>query len=248
MMPRTSADSLLFRSTREKLLLAQCPSLPNEDDHFYELDAESDTWAEQIFSDSIHNSMSQNLQVASIAVLLLLCVILATLLARARHSTQSPATSMYHCGSTNSTAEARALGCEFDILGNSWTPKQCFDNETAAEFREWLEQPERQMGAFPFFHDKEGKVPIMDEKELAETVRSRVYTTQEHHLAHCTFLMRRFFRVGHSEGKLRLNSRYGTLDHTKHCSNEVLSSFRRPDPKHMGGIHAGFHITFERCQ
>jgi len=246
MIPPTRANNLIFLSPKEKPLSGQYTSLPTEESsktHLAELDTESDQLTDD---DSLIHSPKrklQKVQTATIALLILLCGILTTLLLKTHHV----ATDLHHCGTTNTTAEARALGCEFDILGNSWTPKQCFDNETAIEFREWLQHSERQMGTFPFFHDEDGKERIMDEDELAESVESRVYTTQEHHLAHCTFLMRRIYRVGHSNGRMRLNSRYGTLEHTKHCTNEVLLSFRRPDPKHMGGIHAGFHITFEHC-
>jgi hypothetical protein len=56
------------------------------------------------------------------------------------------------CG--NSTTEARALGCEFDLLSSIWLPPACLDRETSAEYREWLSSSERERGAFPFFADQ----------------------------------------------------------------------------------------------
>ncbi len=103
------------------------------------------------------------------------------------------------------------------------------------------------MGEFPFFYDLAGVSHVRDEHELAESFGTMIYTTQEEHLGHCTFMMRRLHRVAESNGRMRLNSRYGTLEHTKHCSQEVLTSFKRPDPRAMGGIHARFGVSFEHC-
>ena len=247
MTPRAFLNAFSIRRAKDAPLLRDYISLSTEESPKTDL-ADPDTQSDLSIDHELPiHSQNWKLRTAIIAVLILLCGILAIVLTRKHDGTNAHPAPIYHCGTSNTTAEARALGCKFDILGNSWTPKQCFDSDTAAEFREWVQLPERQMGTFPFFHDKEGKERIRDEHELAESVGSYVYTTQEHHLAHCTFLMRRIFRAGASNGELRLNSRYGTLSHTVHCTEEVLLSFRRPDPRQMGGIHAGFRVTFEHC-
>ncbi|KAH6666766.1 hypothetical protein B0J14DRAFT_198740 [Halenospora varia] len=156
-------------------------------------------------------------------------------------------TNSLHCGTSNTTAEAKALGCEFDLMSYSWTPKQCFDEETASEFREWVWESERQEGAFPFFYDQEGKNRVEDEHALSQSFGEVIHTTQEEHLGHCTFMIRRIHRVAESNGRLRLNSRFGTLAHTKHCSMEVLKSLKRPDLSYLRGIHSRFGVSFERC-
>jgi hypothetical protein len=184
---------------------------------------------------------------AVIALLVSLCGLLAIFLIRSHERTYEHATANLHCGTSNTTTEARALGCEFDILSYSWTPKQCFDKDTALEFSDWLHNPDRQMNGFPFFYDVAGKDHISGEDELAKSFGSMIYTTQEEHLGHCTFMMRRLYRVAESNGRIRLNSRYGTLEHTKHCSEEILLSFRRPDPRDLGGIHASLGVSFEHC-
>ncbi|KAI0137815.1 hypothetical protein F4776DRAFT_663389 [Hypoxylon sp. NC0597] len=183
--------------------------------------------------------------VAIIAVLILLSGLLAAILVHSYSS--SPHTNGLHCGTSNTTAEAESLGCVFDILSYSWTPKQCFDEETATEFSEWLREPERQMGPFPFFYDLEGKNRVQDERALGETFGAVIHTTQEEHLAHCTFMMRRIHRVAESNGRLRLNSRYGNVNHTKHCSHEILKSLQREDLSYLGGVRSRFGVSFERC-
>ncbi len=243
-----SLSAILYQSAKKTPLSGQYTSLSTEESSKTTL-ADLNTDPSLLIDENSppHNRELRYVRNAIIVVLIISSGILGFGLIRSQASTNGPTTVIHHCGITNTTAEARAMGCVFDILGNSWTPQQCFDKETADEFREYLQRPERQMGEFPFFHDKDGEVRIKDENELAESIGSLVYTTQEHHLAHCTFMMRRIFRVGQSNGHMILNSRYGTLGHTVHCTNEVLLSFRRPDPKHMGGVHAGFRITFEHC-
>lgn len=173
--------------------------------------------------------------------------LVVTTLFRSYHS--SPHTMAYnlHCGTSNTTAEAISLGCEFDLMSYSWTPKPCFDEDTASEFREWVWESERHEGAFPFFYDHEGKNKVEDEQELSQSFGKAIYTTQEEHLGHCSFMIRRIHRVAESNGRLRLNSRYGTLAHTKHCSQEVLKSLQRSDLSYLGGIHSRFGVSFERC-
>ncbi|KAF4620115.1 hypothetical protein G7Y89_g14708 [Cudoniella acicularis] len=195
------------------------------------------------------HSVLRSWRTTIIAVSILLCGLLATAFIRSYDfSPHVNASSLgLHCGTSNTTAEARALGCEFDLMSYSWTPKQCFDEETASEFSEWVWDSGRQEGAFPFFYDVEGKNRVQDEHALSQSLGKVIHTTQEEHLGHCTFMIRRIHRVAESNGRLRLNSRYGKLAHSKHCSNEVLKSLQRPDLSYLGGIRSRFGVSFERC-
>ncbi|KAI1381354.1 hypothetical protein F4677DRAFT_402756 [Hypoxylon crocopeplum] len=196
-------------------------------------------------SDHRHHSALRSWRTAIISILTLLFGI-SVIIAIQSHDF-SPRASSLHCGRSNTTAEAEVLGCVFDILSYSWTPRQCFDEDTASEFNEWLWESGRQMGAFPFFYDVEGKDRIQDEQALGENFGTAIHTTQEEHLAHCTFMMRRIHRVSESNGRLRLNSRYGSLEHTKHCSHEILKSLERKDLSYLGGVRSRFGVSFERC-
>lgn len=150
----------------------------------------------------------------------------------------------FHCG--NSTAEAKVLGCEFDILSYSWTPKQCLDTETRDEFREWLHSKDRLFRPWPFFADKDANDWIPNEETLSERVHPQFsWAPIEEHVGHCMFMMRRLYRVLEGGGNLRLNSRQGTYGHVEHCSNMVLDMIR--EPKAVGEVNSHFAVTFSSC-
>lgn len=145
-----------------------------------------------------------------------------------------------HCG--NSTEEARALGCEFDILSYTWTPKECYDKETADEFRQWLNLPERFPRPWPFFADKNKTEWVPSEEALSERVHMMSYAPQEEHIGHCIFMMRRMHRI--NAGGARMNSRFGKYSHTEHCTNVTLdAALSRLDMR--AGAHFG--VTFATC-
>ena len=146
-----------------------------------------------------------------------------------------------HCG--NTTEEARSLGCEFDLLSYSWTPKQCFDRETALEFKEWLLSPDRFPRSWPFFEDRNNSQWVPDEAALSERVHILSYAPNEEHFGHCVFMMRRLHRIN-SGGAGRANSRIKRYKHTEHCTNTILdAAFSQLDLR--GPAHFG--VTFETC-
>ena len=150
----------------------------------------------------------------------------------------------FHCG--NSTAEAKAFGCEFDVLSYSWTPKQCLDTETRDEFREWLHSQDRLFRPWPFFADKDATEWIPNEEALSGRVYPQFsWAPTEEHVGHCMFMMRRLYRVLEGEGNIRLNSRQRTYDHVQHCSNLVLHMIGKPEV--IGEVNSHFAITFSSC-
>jgi hypothetical protein len=184
----------------------------------------------------LYSSLPRFLLLASLAAILLTAALLLnTLGARALSSTR------LHCG--NSTTEARSLGCEFDVLSNGWTPKECLDTQTSDEFYDWLTSPER-LRPWPYYTDREGKEWIPDKDSLSEGVYRKLYTTSEQHVGHCVYLMRRLHRIVDGGGKFRLNSRqdYGHTDHCANLSLEVIGN-RKP----LDLIDVGFGVTFESC-
>jgi hypothetical protein len=145
------------------------------------------------------------------------------------------------CGDT--AAEAKARGCEFDVLSYSWIPKDCRDRETDDEFREWLYSDERQLGPWPFFRDKGMKDRIPDANALSEWRRA-VFTPQDEHIGHCIFLTRRLHRA--LDGRFRMDMRGRNLNHTIHCTNVVLNSTTRL-PEEYATNRTHFKVTFEGC-
>ncbi|OAL37121.1 hypothetical protein AYO20_03599 [Fonsecaea nubica] len=150
-----------------------------------------------------------------------------------------------HCGS--SLAEARANGCEFDLLSYSWTPSACYDRVTDLEFREWVHRPERQFGAFPFFLDRQGTAHITDEEALSFRAGSLARTTQEEHLGHCIFWMRRVERILEGANGGRFAERGDGMPHTLHCSENLLARLEGPNPKDRDELHAVIAIGYNTC-
>lgn len=140
-----------------------------------------------------------------------------------------------HCGS--SVAEAQKRGCEFDLLSYSWTPVECIDHETAAEFTEWAGSDERKLGPWPFFEDLNARIRVPDTDSLSVRVGVETRSSQEQHLGHCIFWMRRMDRI--REGKGRLTARGDGLKHTMHCTTSLLDRLQGPNPKDEGQAHAG---------
>lgn len=149
------------------------------------------------------------------------------------------------CG--NTTAEAEARGCAFDLLSHNWLPQPCLDPLSEAEYREYVSSPDRLYGAYPYFLDKDGTQRISDEREFSMLANGptladqHVFTTREEHLAHCSFLLRRTHRG--AEGKVRINDENLQFWHTEHCLDEI----RHPDRKPMNELNEGFYVGYSPC-
>jgi hypothetical protein len=150
---------------------------------------------------------------------------------------------LHHCGI--STAEAISLGCEFDLLGYSWTPAPCLDRETSKDFKEWLLSEDRVRSPWPFYADFEGTEWIPDETSLSMKTDGSIWTTQEEHLGHCTFMMQRLHKVAVKgvNGTLR----YTNWMHTKHCSLEILKGLGDPSFRDQNWLGSKFAVAFDYC-
>lgn len=156
-------------------------------------------------------------------------------------STQD-ATAKMTCGS--SLAEAVAFGCKYDIVTNNWVPEQCFDVETAEEFRAWVMGEDRLRRAWPYFRDIHAQLQVDSEETMSQLVGQRIWTTTENHLGHCTFLMRRLHRLldGHLESISEID-----FAHTIHCSSSILRAIGRSDFEDRGKITSGFDVGISGC-
>lgn len=150
------------------------------------------------------------------------------------------------CG--NTTDEAKARGCSFDLLSHNWVPPPCLDPLTESEYRAYISSPERAMGAYPYFLDAEGTRRVESEDAFSMLADGHpvladqhVYTTREEHLAHCKFLLRRTHRA--AERKVRLNDENAQFWHTAHCLEELS----HPDRKPMNALNEGFFVGYSPC-
>ncbi|KAH8703040.1 hypothetical protein BGW36DRAFT_422621 [Talaromyces proteolyticus] len=123
-----------------------------------------------------------------------------------------------HCG--NSTAEARAQGCVFDLLANMWVPELCWDKEGTEEF----------MRTAPWqAYDSQDGTRLLTLEEMSERVeRDRPYWTPlREHVIHCALMWQRQHRgflSGYSE---QMDFDSLSYQHTVHCSTSLM---------HMAGI------------
>lgn len=149
----------------------------------------------------------------------IICLILIYIpqIAAIRKPSKTP--SMLHCGS--SATEARELGCVFDLLTNNWMPEICSDPVTDAEYRAWVLETDRELGAWAFFYDKNAEHRVGSEQELSNLVGHQVYTTTQNHLAHCAFLARRMHRL--IDGEIAAVA-HNPLKHTVHCTSAIIDA------------------------
>ncbi|KAH8660329.1 hypothetical protein BX600DRAFT_513943 [Xylariales sp. PMI_506] len=125
-----------------------------------------------------------------------------------------PAVMVSPCGTT--PAEARAAGCQFDMMAFSWLPARCYDAELTAEFA--------RLKDWEYFEDQNRTVPVPLELALTGGY-SELYTKFEYHLRHCTFLWKKMHRaLLQRGGKRAIDSVTAKYGHTEHCSKMLLGS------------------------
>ena len=112
------------------------------------------------------------------------------------------------CGT--SIQEAKALGCEYDILANHWLPRPCFDQEAVTEY-----QGDESWYAFAQANRTE---PIGLE---AMGERLQYYTSERDHIVHCAMLWRKQFRM-FAEGRKIVDSITADYEHVSHCSKYLI--------------------------
>ncbi|KAI0874872.1 hypothetical protein GGS24DRAFT_489680 [Hypoxylon argillaceum] len=132
---------------------------------------------------------------------------------------QGPFVETSQCGKT--PAEARALGCSYDLLSATWWPAACEDQSTAREFEEWLRSPKR-VRPWPFYLDKNGTQHLETLEQLSEMAGQDIWTTQEFHTGHCMLWWKRLHKS--MEGRIATNIWAGEYHHTAHCSSLLLTT------------------------
>ncbi|EEA21605.1 hypothetical protein TMatcc_008971 [Talaromyces marneffei ATCC 18224] len=164
-------------------------------------------------------------------------------------TTAAPKTKYLHCG--NSTAEARAQGCVFDVLTNMWVPEQCWDREGTEEF----------MRTAPWqgYDHQDGK-RMLTLDEMSERVgRDRLgpdpttppyWTPLREHVIHCALMWQRQHRgfIGGIGKKLDFHSL--SYQHTLHCSRSLVhmagAGEKTPDP--LDKIAIKTWVGFSDCE
>lgn len=117
-----------------------------------------------------------------------------------------------NCG--NSSEEARAKGCIFDVMSILWVTPECYDAELAEEFKthwdhEWWAHRKA---------DPQDQVPY---DVVAQGEWKYLWVEWEYHQLHCTFMWRKMHRaiLNHWPMEDRLMS----WGHTLHCEDMLVN-------------------------
>ncbi|KAK1975011.1 hypothetical protein LZ30DRAFT_810011 [Colletotrichum cereale] len=141
-----------------------------------------------------------------------------------RHNFTSGMTKI-SCG--NTTQEARAKGCKYDILLNHWVPDLCFDKESVDEYQE-----DGSWGAFADMN----MTQRLTVDEMSE--RDFYWTSIRDHINHCAIMWRRQFYAFYDE-RAAIDSIVTSPGHTEHCSQylmDVVDAKWREPTKTMRGF------------
>ncbi|KAK6396259.1 hypothetical protein LTR65_009341 [Meristemomyces frigidus] len=126
-----------------------------------------------------------------------------------------------HCG--HSTAEAKDMGCAFDLLGPAWLPGKCRDDKLTAEFMKAGSGPN---GTWEFWKDHEHTIPMTLEEVslIPDDPDGAFYGTWEFHVKHCTYQWRKFIRAM-EKGVINLDMENTGTGHVDHCEMVILNGF-----------------------
>jgi hypothetical protein len=130
---------------------------------------------------------------------------------------QKPGT--FTCGTT--ADEARALGCQWDIMTMSWEHPDCFDPDLTREFEElgpwqfyWSSRPGKEVP------EPEMLSPIPP--ELVSEQTERIWTDRRYHIMHCIYAWKMMHRA--VERGWKMQGELTSYHHTEHCSQSLANT------------------------
>ena len=200
-----------------------------------------------------HARASRTRVILSHAATFLIAVLLSTaVLIMYRPSsfktTSEPITKHLHCG--NSTAEARAQGCVFDVLTNMWVPELCWDKEGTEEF----------MRTAPWQgYDMQDGKRLLTLEEMSERVgKDRLapdpssppyWTPLREHVIHCALMWQRQHRGFMSGNSKKLDFHSLSYQHTVHCSSSLVHMAGAGDkpPDALDKVAIRTWVGFSEC-
>lgn len=128
------------------------------------------------------------------------------------------------CNCGNSTAEAMALGCKFELLAGAWLPDACRDDELAEEFNHAGPGPNGEWGYYDHRNGSK-ELTVAEVAAYADRPSERYWTSFDWHLAHCIFYWRKQYRSRFNG--LKVDSRHNTEGHIIHCGKMFFK--QRPE-------------------
>lgn len=116
---------------------------------------------------------------------------------------------IHHCGSN--ADEARALGCQYDVMMQEWTPAECVDWPLAEKFLK--------NGNWTWYADSSAEKSY-DDVEVALGNHDVVFVAQSYHRHHCIFAWERLVRAMRTGRPLI--EKLISIDHFSHCRMNTL--------------------------
>lgn len=110
--------------------------------------------------------------------------------------------------------EARAKGCEYDVMMQEWQPPECIDWPLSERF---LKQ-----GNWTWYANSDAS-KIYNDTEIALGNHDRVFVDQSYHRHHCIFAWERFVRALRTGRPLI--EKLVDYDHVMHCKMNTLRTF-----------------------
>ncbi|KAG4435261.1 hypothetical protein IFR05_009257 [Cadophora sp. M221] len=117
------------------------------------------------------------------------------------------------CG--NSSQEALAMGCRYDVIAATWSPPQCHDQDLLDEM---LSQ-----GSWTWFTDKEHTQEVSQDVAVAGDFWI-LYPLYDFHVAHCLHLWRKLHKA--VLNKSGIDDDLWKYGHTDHCVNLIMNYTR----------------------
>jgi hypothetical protein len=128
------------------------------------------------------------------------------------------------CGSN--AAEARALGCVYDVMMQDWMSEECYDSVLTEKYlanNNWT-----------WWADSNAE-RAMSNEEVALGEHDVVYVAQDYHVKHCIFAWEKFVRAFRTQSPLI--SELISYDHVIHCRDHTLLP-ALDATKHIRGVVA----------
>ena len=119
---------------------------------------------------------------------------------------------IHDCGSN--ADEARANGCEYDVMMQEWTPPACIDWALSEKFLK--------AGNWTWYADA-AATKIYNATEIALGNHDVVYVEQSYHRHHCIFTWERLVRAMRTQRPLV--EKLVDYDHVMHCRMNTLKTF-----------------------
>ncbi|KAF2451772.1 hypothetical protein P171DRAFT_426231 [Karstenula rhodostoma CBS 690.94] len=151
-------------------------------------------------------------------------MLLSSLAVGGLFATLSRTQTTFNCGT--SIEEARALGCQFDVMSFTWSHPSCFDRPLMDDFLAlknwtwWLRN-----STSP---DSSGDTPLSIE-DITTGQYTELHVTWDYHLHHCTYMWRKMHRA--ILNNKPLDGYIGNWAHTTHCESMLLDRSRAMDSR-----------------